>query len=57
MALAEIIFAELKPIQEEYAKLIQERGYIDEIIQQNEECIRDIARKTYNKAKSLVGLI
>lgn len=57
MALAEIIFAELKPIQEEYAKLIQERGYIDEIIQQNEECMRDIARKTYNKAKSLVGLI
>ena len=29
----------------------------DEIIQQNEEYVRDIARKTYNKAKSLVGLI
>ncbi len=57
LALAELIFEELEPIQQEYIKLTKEMGYINDIILQNEKYIKDIARDTYDKAKSLVGLI
>lgn len=56
-ALGECIYAHLRPIQEEYFKLINEGGYIDEVIQLHEKYIKDIARQTYEKAKCLVGLI
>ncbi|RDU67047.1 tryptophan--tRNA ligase [Helicobacter didelphidarum] len=56
-ALAEAIFAELEPIQQEYTRLTSEGGYIHGLMTQNEEYIKDIARTTYEKAKSLVGLI
>ena len=57
LALAEAICDELTPIQQKYHQLMQEKTYIHDIIMRDEEYIRDIASQTYNKAKSLVGLI
>ena len=57
LTLADAIYEELAPIQQKYYQLMQEKDYINDIIKHDEEYIRDIASKTYDRAKSLVGLI
>lgn len=56
-ALAGVIIDTLEPIQSEYHRLINEKGYIERIISEHEEYVSSIARETYQKAKDLVGLI
>ncbi|MCI7411406.1 tryptophan--tRNA ligase [Helicobacter bilis] len=57
IALAEVIFAELEPIQQKYHQFMKEKTYINDIITRDETYIRDLAQSTYDRAKSLVGLI
>ncbi|RDU72716.1 tryptophan--tRNA ligase [Helicobacter aurati] len=57
IALAEEIFRELEPIQRKYYQLTKDIGYIQQLVIQHEEYIKDIASDTYNRAKNLVGLI
>lgn len=57
MAVAEMIFSELEPIQAEFLRLKNEKGYIEKVIFEHEQSVREIARQTYERAKTLVGLI
>ncbi|PAF54213.1 tryptophan--tRNA ligase [Helicobacter sp. 13S00482-2] len=56
-ALAEVIIESLKPIREEYEKLVSEKGYIEKILQAGATQVRPIAKSTYNRAKELIGLV
>lgn len=57
VAIAEVVIQALRPIQERYAKLKAEQGYIQNLLEQSANSIRPIAQQTYAKAKELVGLI
>lgn len=57
MALAEVIIEALRPVRESYARLQNEQGYIERILQEGADRVRPIATATYQKAKELVGLV
>lgn len=47
----------LKPIQEEYKKLLEEKGYMEEIIKAGAEVAKRVSNKTLMKVKKKVGFI
>lgn len=57
MALAEVIIESLRPIQESYAKISQDKAYIQSVLTKSADSIRPIAKATYENAKRLVGLV
>lgn len=57
VAVAEAVIEGLKPIQERYAKLTKEQGYLEEVLSHGASEVRKIAQKTYKEVKERVGLI
>ncbi|WP_082942500.1 MULTISPECIES: tryptophan--tRNA ligase [unclassified Helicobacter] len=55
--LAEVLIESLRGIREEYTRLVAEKGYIERILDDSANRVREIARDTYTKAKNLVGLV
>lgn len=55
-AVAEVVIESLRPIQERYAQIQNEKNYIQNILDTSLQTIRPIAQNTYSKAKKLVGL-
>ena len=55
-AVAEAIFAELKPIQEARKKLEANPDYVDKVIREGAERARVIAQKTVDEVKQKMGL-
>lgn len=56
MAVAEAIISVLKPMQDEYERLLKEKDYIDGIIKTNDEKASYFANKTLRKVKKKLGL-
>lgn len=56
-ALAEVIIESLRPIQQTYATLCNDKTYIQSMLTKSAEAVRPIAQNTYEKAKALLGLI
>ncbi|WP_334087528.1 tryptophan--tRNA ligase [Helicobacter typhlonius] len=57
MALAEVIIESLRPIQQSYVKISQDKTYIQSVLAKSADSIRPIAKNTYENAKRLVGLV
>lgn len=57
MALAEVIIESLRPIQQSYVKISQDKAYIQSVLTKSADSIRPIAKNTYENAKRLVGLV
>lgn len=55
-AIAEAIYAELKPFQERREKIAADQKYVDEVIRDGAERARKIARETVNEVKNAMGL-
>ena len=56
MAVAEAVISVLKPLQEEYERLLKEKDFIDGIIKENDEKAAYFANKTLRKVKKKLGL-
>ncbi|MEK7633579.1 MAG: tryptophan--tRNA ligase [Patescibacteria group bacterium] len=56
-AIAEAIFAELKPFQERRAKIAEDTKYVDEVIRDGAERARKIAQQTVREVKEKMGLL
>ncbi|RDU59828.1 tryptophan--tRNA ligase [Helicobacter marmotae] len=56
-ALAEVIIESLHPIRETYAKLSSDKGYIQDVLTQSAQTLKPIAKATYERTKTLIGLI
>lgn len=56
-AIAEAIYAELKPFQERREKIAQDKEYIGRVIKQGAERARTIARETVREVKQKMGLL
>lgn len=56
LAVGETVAAELKPLQERYASLIEDKSYIDSRIKENDEKAQYFANKTLRKVQKKVGL-
>lgn len=56
-AIAEVLVESLRPIQESYAKISQDKAYIQSVLDSSTDSIRPIAKATYDKAKQLIGLV
>lgn len=56
LAVAESIVSVLKPMQDEYERLLKEKDYIDGIIKANDEKAAYFANKTLRKVKKKLGL-
>lgn len=56
-AIAEAIFAELKPFQERRAKIATDQKYVDEVIRDGAERARKIAQETVREVKQKMGLL
>ena len=56
-AIAEAIFAELKPFQERRAKIATDKKYVDGVIRDGADRARKIARETVREVKEKMGLI
>lgn len=56
-AIAEAIFAELKPFQERRAKIAADQKYVDEVIKDGAKRARQIAQETVREVKQKMGLL
>jgi len=56
-AIAEAIFAELKPFQERREKIAADQKYVDEVIKDGSERARKIAQQTVKEVKQKMGLL
>ena len=55
--LADIVIDALRPIQEEYNKIYNDKGYLDQLLKEGAEKARYQARKTLDKVYRKVGFI
>lgn len=55
LAVGESVVSVLKPLQERYAELSKDKGYIDSIIKNNAEKAGYVANKTLRKVQRKVG--
>lgn len=53
--LAEIMVAKIKPIQQNIQKLINEKQYLDKILQESRSKVKDIASQNLKKIYSIIG--
>lgn len=56
LAVGEAVAEELKPLQERYARLNEDKAYIDSRIKENDEKARYFSNKTLRKVQKKVGL-
>lgn len=56
-ALAEVIIESLRPIRETYVKLSSDKGYIQDVLTQSAQTLKPIAKATYERTKTLIGLV
>ncbi|MDD7403329.1 MAG: tryptophan--tRNA ligase [Butyribacter sp.] len=56
MGVAEAVISVLKPLQDEYERLLKEKEYIDSLIKENDEKASYFANKTLRKVKKKLGL-
>lgn len=56
-ALAEVIIESLRPIQQSYTQLQNDKGYIQSILKKSADEVRVIAKATYERTKEFVGLL
>lgn len=56
-AIADAIYAELKPFQERRAKIAADSKYVDEVIRNGAQRARKIARETVKEVKEKMGLL
>ena len=54
--LAEVVVETLKPIQKKFYKLINEKSYLQQILDQGRERAQEISNKKVEKIKNLLGL-
>ena len=54
---AEIVIESLKPIQDEYAKLINDKAYLDTLLGEGAQKASYLANKTLSKVYRKIGLI
>ena len=57
VAVGEAVACELKPIQERYSSLIEDKEYLNKVLQTNAERAEYIARKTLSKVYKKIGLV
>ncbi len=55
-ALAEVVIDELRPLQERYAALAADPGYVLGILTESADRVRPVAQQTYNEARAAMGL-
>lgn len=55
-AVGQAVADELKPVREEYARLMADKGYLEAMMKQGAERASRVASRTLNKAKKKVGL-
>ena len=55
-ALAEVVIEGLRPLQERYKKIMSEKGYLDNILNEGAAKARPMAQKTLAKVHKAVGL-
>ena len=55
LAVGESVVSVLKPLQERYAELSKDKGYIDSMIKNNAEKAGYVANKTLRKVQRKVG--
>jgi len=53
---AEIAVSRLEPIQEEYRRIMAEKGYVNQVLEKSAEHVMPIAQDTVRKAKEAMGL-
>lgn len=56
MGVAEAVISVLKPLQDEYNRLLKEKDFIDAMIKENDEKAAYFANKTLRKVKKKLGL-
>jgi len=56
LAVGEVVIEELKPFQEEYARLLADKAYLKQAAQEGAEAAARIANRTVDKAYRKVGL-
>ena len=54
-ALADLIIAELEPLQARYREIVDEPGYIDDFLRQNAEKLRPIVDRTMEAVRGAMG--
>ncbi len=55
-SLADLVVDELRPLQENYARLAADPGYVEGILKEGADRVRPVAAKTYNEARAAMGL-
>ncbi len=55
--LAELIIEKLKPIQSKYEKLIDDKSYLEKILENGKSQVTPLSSKTLSKVKNKIGLI
>ncbi|HOA40747.1 MAG TPA: tryptophan--tRNA ligase [Halanaerobiales bacterium] len=55
--LVEVVIERLRPIQEKYKEIVEEEGYLDNILNRGKERAKEIAAVTLQRAKEHMGLI
>ena len=56
LAVGEAVADELLPLQENYARLLKDKAYIDNCIKTNDDKARYFSNKTLRKVKKKIGL-
>ena len=56
-AVAEAVIATLRPIQEEYARLLADKGYLDGVLAEGAARADAIARRTLAKVYKKIGFL
>ncbi len=54
---ADALIAEIEPIQDRFNHIIKDKAYLDEVIKNNADMARGIARRTMSKVKRKIGFI
>ena len=57
MAVAEVTADALAPVQTEYARILADKAYVDEVLKNGAERASRLANRTVNKVYRKVGLL
>ncbi len=55
-AVADAVVAELQPLQQEYQRILSDRGYLDGVLKEGSERASSIARKVLSRAQKRIGI-
>lgn len=54
---ANALIAELEPVQKEFARIMAEKAYLEEVLKKNGEKAAYVAEKTLRKVKKKIGFL